>query len=168
MFKRIILAIAVILPMSAFAQKFGVVNLDLVSQAMPETAAMTNQLQETSKKYETEFQQLNEELNKIYAEFQAIANDPNTPESIKERRISDIKERQDRLNQFSNTAQQDLNRLRDQLIAPIVAKMMEAVKAVGQEGGYTLILPLSEELILYQGNDVTDVTADVKTKLGLK
>lgn len=168
MFKRIILAIAVILPMSAFAQKFGVVNLETVSQAMPETTAMTNQLQETSKKFETEFQQLSEELNKIYAEFQAIVNDPNTPESIKERRVSDIREREDRLNQFRNTAQQDLNRLREQLIAPIVSKMMEAVKAVGQEGGYTLILPLSEELILYQGNDVTDVTADVKAKLGLK
>lgn len=168
MFKRIILAIAVILPMSAFAQKFGVVNLETVSQAMPETAAMTNQLQEASKKFETEFQQLNEEINKLYAEYQAIAEDPNTPDSIKQRRISDIQERQQRLNQFSNTAQQDLNRLREQLITPIVAKMMDAVKAVGQEGGYTLILPFSEELILYQGNDVTDVTAEVKTKLGLK
>lgn len=168
MFKRIILAIAVILPMSAFAQKFGVVNLETVSQAMPETAAMTNQLQEASKKFETEFQQLNEEINKLYAEYQAIAEDPNTPDSIKQRRISDIQERQQRLNKFSNTAQQDLNRLREQLITPIVAKMMDAVKAVGQEGGYTLILPFSEELILYQGNDVTDVTAEVKTKLGLK
>ena len=167
MFKRIILAIAVILPMSAFAQKFGVVNLETVFTAMPESTAMTNQLLETSKKYEAEFQQLNDELNKIYAEFQAISEDPNTPDSIKQRRISDIQERQQKVNQFRSTAEQDLDRLRQQLMTPIQTKMMDAIKAVGVDGGFTMILPSDESLILYQGGDVVDVTNDVKAKLGL-
>lgn len=168
MFKRIILAIAVILPMSAFAQKFGVVDLESVFSAMPETTAMTTQLEETSKKYQTEYQQLSDELNKIYAEYQAIAEDPNTPQSIKERRMDDIQQRSQKVNQFGATAQQDLERLRQQLMTPIQNKMMEAIKAVGQEGGYTLVLPLDQTLILYQGADVVDLTATVKAKLGLK
>ncbi len=39
MFKKILLAIAVALPLGAMAQKFGTVDLDAVFQAMPETAA---------------------------------------------------------------------------------------------------------------------------------
>ena len=48
MIKRFILAIAVIFPMSIFAQKFGVVDLESVFQAMPETETMKAQLTESS------------------------------------------------------------------------------------------------------------------------
>lgn len=168
MFKRIILAIAVMLPMSALAQKFGVVDLESVFQAMPESATMQSQLAESSKKYEDEFQKLREELDKLYAEFQTIANDKDTPDSIKERRMQEIQEREQKANQFRNTAQQDLNRLQEQLIAPIQQKISEAVKTVGQEGDYTFIFPNEQSLLLYQGSTVVDVTAAVKAKLGLK
>ncbi len=167
MLKRIILAIALALPMSMFAQKFGVVNLESVFQAMPETATMNNQLEETSKKYQSEFQQLREELNKIYAEYQTISDDPNTPQSIKDRRIQDIQEREQKVNQFGETARQDLDRLQQQLIAPIQQKITESIQAVGSEGGYTFIFPDEQSLLLFKGATVVDVTADVKAKLGL-
>lgn len=168
MFKRIILAIAVLFPMSIFAQKFGVVDLENVFQAMPESATMRTQIEESSKKYQDEFQQLREELDKLYAEFQTISQDKDTPDSIKERRLSDIQEREQKVNQFRNTAQQDLERLQEQLLAPIQQKISEAVKAVGAEGGYTFIFPNEQSLLLYQGTGVIDVTADVKAKLNLK
>lgn len=168
MFKRIILAIAIILPMSAFAQKFGVVDLESVFQAMPEATAMQTQLTESSKKYEDEFQKLRGELDKLYAEFQTLANDKDTPDSIKERRMQEIQEREQNANQFRTTAQQDLTRLQEQLIAPIQQKIQEAVKAVGVEGDYTFIFPNEQSLLLYQGSTVVDVTSAVKGKLGLK
>ncbi len=168
MFKRIILAIAVLFPMSIFAQKFGVVDLENVFQAMPESATMRTQIEESSKKYQDEFQQLREELDKLYAEFQTISQDKDTPDSIKELRLSDIQEREQKVNQFRNTAQQDLERLQEQLLAPIQQKISEAVKAVGAEGGYTFIFPNEQSLLLYQGTAVIDVTADVKAKLNLK
>lgn len=168
MFKRIILAIAVILPMSAFAQKFGVVDLAAVFQAMPESATMQTQLQESSQKYQDEFKKLQDELNKLYADFQALSQDKTTPDAIKERRLQDIQDREQKANQFRSQAEQDLSRLQEQLMTPIQQKMMEAVKAVGTEGSYTFIFPNEQSLILYQGATVADVTADVKAKLGLK
>lgn len=168
MLKRIILAVAVIFPMSIFAQKFGVVNLDEVFQAMPETAQMTTSLSEASKKYESEFQQLQQELEKLFAEYQALNQDATTPESIKQRRVQDIQERQQKVDQFRMTAQQDLERLQNQLVAPIQQKAMAAVQTVGQEGDFTFIFPKNEMMILYQGATVIDVTNEVKAKLGLK
>lgn len=168
MLKRIILALAVTLPMSVFAQKFGVVDLISVYQAMPESKTMETAMLDASKKYETEFQQLREELDKLYAAFQAIADDKETPDAIKQRRLEEIQEKEQKVNQFRNTAQQDLDRLHGQLMEPIQQKMMEAVQTVGRDGGYTVIFPNEQSLLLYTGGDVVDVTDQVKAQLGLK
>ncbi|MCM1066985.1 MAG: OmpH family outer membrane protein [Muribaculaceae bacterium] len=168
MFKKILLAVALALPMSAMAQKFGVVDLASVFEAMPETTAMQTQLTETSKKYEDEFQKLQEEFNKLYTDYQTIVNDANTPDSIKQRRMQEIQERGQKIEQFQNTAQQDLARLQQSLMAPIQTKIQDAVKAVGTEGAFTLVLPNDPGTLLYVGNDVTDITPLVRTKLGLK
>lgn len=168
MFKKLILAIAVVLPLSAFAQKFGTVKAEEVLEAMPEYTALSSQIEEASKKYEAEYTKLNDEVNKLYADFQTIQNDPATHETIKERRMQEIQERSQKIQQFLQTAQQDLARQREQGLAPITSKFNEAVKSVGQEGGYTMILPYDPGFILYQGADVVDITPAVRTKLGLK
>ncbi len=167
MFKKFLLAIALILPLSAMAQKFGIVDADQVIEAMPETTAAKSQLEETSKKYEVENQKLQEEINKLFTDFQTIQNDPNTPESIKERRSQEIQERYQKFEQFQATASQELARLRESLMAPISQKLMEAVKTVGAEGNYTFVFINEPNLMMYVGTDVINVTADVRKKLGL-
>ncbi len=167
MIKKLLLAMLLALPLSSMAQKFGVVDLETLFTAMPETAAMQTQLQETTSRYEEEFSKLQEEVNKLYTEYQAIANDANTPESIKERRVQEIQERAGKVDQFRNTAQQDIARLQEQLMAPISQRLNEAVKAVGAEGGYTFVFPNEPQLLLYVGGDVTDITSEVRNKLGL-
>ena len=168
MIKKLLLAVLVALPFSAFAQKFGVVDLDNVFQAMPETATAQTQLTDASKKYEDEFAKLREEVDKLFAEYQNLQKDPSTPDAIKERRLNELQERDQKVQQFRNTASQDLARLQEQLMVPIQQKIAEAVKAVGQEGGYTFIFPNEQGLLLYTGSDVTDLTPVVKTKLGIK
>ena len=167
MIKKFLLAIALILPLSAMAQKFGIVDADQVIEAMPETTAAKSQLEETSKKYEVENQKLQEEINKLFTDFQTIQNDPNTPESIKERRSQEIQERYQKFEQFQATASQALARLRESLMAPISQKLMEAVKTVGAEGNYTFVFINEPNLMMYVGTDVINVTADVRKKLGL-
>ncbi len=168
MLKKFLLALAVAIPATTFAQKFATVNVEEVIGAMPEMTQMQNTLNEASKQYETEFQKLQEEVNKLYTDFQAIQNDANTPDAIKERRMQEIQDRAAKVEQFRQTATQDLQRQQEQLLAPITARFNEAVKAVGQEGSYTFVFPTEPALILYQGSDVTDITGQVKTKLGIK
>lgn len=167
MIKKVLLVLALVLPMTAMAQKFGVVDIETIFSAMPESTAMQTQLTDTSRRYEEEFAKLQEEVNKLYTEYQTIANDANTPESIKERRVQEIQERAANVDRFRNTATQDIQRLQEQLMAPITQRINDAVKAVGAEGSYTFIFPQEPSLLLYTGADVTDVTADVKIKLGL-
>lgn len=165
MLKKLVLVLAVVLPMSAFAQKFGTVNLETVLTAMPESTAMQEQMNEASKKYEAEFQKLQEELQKLYTDFQAIQNDANTPESIKERRMQDIQQQEQKMQQFHSTAMQDLQRQQAALMAPIQEKIQSAIQAVGKENNLTFIF--ESNVPLYVGTDVTDVTSMVRTKLGI-
>lgn len=167
MFKKIILLIAVLLPMSVFAQKFGVVDIQSVFAAMPESTAAQTQLQESSKKFQDELQKLTGELEKLYGEFQQISEDPNTPQSIKERRMQEIQEKGQKVEEFRQAAERDLARQQEQLMAPIQQKLTDAIKAVGQEGNYTFVLPKDEGLLLYCGTDVTDLTDTVKKRLGI-
>ena len=168
MFKKILLLIAVLLPMSAFAQKFAVVDIQAVMDAMPEVAAAQTQLEAANQQLKSELDKIQAEVQKLYNEYQTIAEDPNTPQSIKERRMSEINEKATKAEQFREQAQQDLMQQNQQLMAPIQAKMIDAIKAVGQEGGYTAVMPKDDGLFLYMGSDILDVTIAVKAKLGLK
>lgn len=159
-----VLAVAIALPVAMNAQKFGVVNGEDVFNALPEVAKVQEQITEASKRYEDEFKKLQEEFDKKYTEFQALGQD--TPDSIKERRMAELQELDQKMQQFRNTAQQDLQRQQQTLIAPIEQKIMEAITSVGQEGGYTFIFP--EGVATYVGKDVINVTEDVKAKLNVK
>lgn len=166
MMKKILLAIFVALPMLAVAQapKFGVVNTQSIIEAMPDFKTAQEQITASSKRYEDEFQKLREEAEKKYSEYQNLAAD--TPESIKERRIQEIQELDQKMQQFHSTATQDLQRQQEAAIAPIQEKVRQAVDAVGKENSMTFIF---ENVIpSYTGADVTDVTPLVKTRLGLK
>ena len=167
MIKKFLLAIMIAFPMSLFAQKFGVINTNELMTSLPEMKSVQEQMEAATKKYEDEFQKLQEEVNKLYADFQNIQNDTETPQSIKERRMQEIQDKAAKVDQFRNTASQDLQRLQETLMTPIQNKMTDAIKTVGTEGSFTFILPKDPGLLLYTGTDVVDVTDQIKSKLGL-
>lgn len=163
--KKILLAILIAIPMLAVAQapKFGVVNTQNIIQDLPDVKAAQEQVAASSKKYEEEFKKLQDEMGKKYSEFQALAAD--TPESIKERRLQEIQELDQKMVQFQETANQDLQRQNQTLMAPIQEKVRQAIDAVGKEQSMTFIF--ENYLPLYVGADVVDLTSIVRTKLGI-
>lgn len=164
MIKKLLLAIAMVLPSMAFAQKFAVVNAQPIIEAMPDMTEARTALEAASKKYEDEFKNLQDEFNKKYTEFQGMNDD--TPQTIKERRMSELQELDQKMNQFRSTATQDLQRQQEQLMAPIQQKVMTAIQSVGAEGEYTMIF--ENNVPIYVGTTVEDITPKVKAKLGLK
>lgn len=164
MFKKILLAIMIAIPAFGFAQgRFGVVDVNAIFEAMPETATMKTQLDETTKKYEAEFQRLQEEFKREYDAFQAL--EESTPQAIKDRRVQTLQELDNKIQQFRQTASQDIQRQQEAAMAPIQEKIINAIKAVGDEGNYTFIF--ENAVSAYTGNEVVDVTNLVKSHLGI-
>lgn len=164
MIKKILLAIMIALPSMAFAQKFGVVNSQSIVEAMPEMKEVQTQLEAASKKYEDEFANLQNEFQKKYTELQSM--EESTPQTIKDRRVQEIQELGQKIEQFRTTATQDLENQQRRLMAPIQEKVLTALKTVGSEGSFTMIF---ENVVpVYTGTDAVDVTPLVKAKLGLQ
>lgn len=164
MIKKLLLAVMVMLPSMAFAQKFGVINTEELMKSLPEMTEIQTQIEAASKKYTDELQNLQKEFQAKYEDLQKM--DENSPESIKQRRVSELQELDQKIQQFRQTADQDLQRQYQQLMAPVQQKVTSAIQSVGQAGNYTMIF---ENVIpLYTGSDVTDITPTVKAKLGVK
>ena len=87
--------------------------------------------------------------------------------AIKERKARELQDYNQKIQQFQQTAYNDLQKLQADLMGPIQQKLQSAVEAVGKEGGYSLIQPKAPDVILYYGAPVEDITAQVKAKLGI-
>ena len=168
MMKRLFLAALVALPMCLAAQtlKFGTINTQEIFNLMPDMVTAETTLKSVSEKYQAEYKKLQEEFEKKYKEFQAL--DANTLQSIKDSRLRELQENQQKIENFQQMAAQDIQKQQETLLAPITDKIQKAIQAVGAENGFTFIYDLSIPAILYSGNGAEDVTPLVKTKLGIK
>ncbi len=170
MLKKILLAVAIALPFfGASAQqsvKIGLVDTNSILQAMPETSDAQKKLAEASKKYEDEFARLQEELKRLYDEFQAMK--PDELQAIKDRKTREVQDMNQKMQAFEQNAQQDLAKMQNELMQPVIQKVRTAVEAVGKEGGFGMIENYEPSLTLYYASPVVDVTPQVKAKLGLK
>ncbi len=164
MFKKLILAVAIALPACMSAQnKVGVVDDKAIMNLMPEMAAAQQQLDAASKTFQDENVKLEEEINRKIQEYQTLPE--STPASIRERRQQEIQDLDQRFQAFLQNAEQDLARQRRELFEPIQQTVADAIKAVGAEQGFSMILPAG--LPFYTGFDIVDVTEAVKAKLNI-
>ncbi|MDE5813687.1 MAG: OmpH family outer membrane protein, partial [Muribaculaceae bacterium] len=157
-----------ICPMLLSAQtiKMGIVDFNAIIGVMPEYTAAQNQLKEVSDKYEAEFLKLNEEMKRLYTEYQNMS-ESELP-AIKERKTRELSDYQQKIDQFQQNAMTDLQNMERDLMGPIQQKVSQAVESVGREGSYSLIQLYNPALTLYYAAPVEDVTPAVKAKLGVK
>ncbi|MDO4181020.1 MAG: OmpH family outer membrane protein [Bacteroidales bacterium] len=166
MLKKIALLLLLILPMSVFAQKFGHIKSQEILTIMPDYTKAQTEIQQMQKQYEDEIKRAGDELTKKYTEYQQ--EQANLPKNIQERRQKELQDLQEKGMQFQADAQQQLQKAWMDLMDPIAKKIDDAIKAVGQEGGYVYIFDLSTTNIPFVSETLsTDVTSAVKAKLGL-
>ena len=164
--KKLIVFLMMVLPLGAFAQdvKIAFVNTQEVITAMPELAAMEKQKTEINENYKKELKQMQDEYQKKYSDY--IAQQDSLTENIKLRRMQEIQDIQERINNFLQVAEQDVQKKQQELFTPIQQKVQTTIKAVGDEKGYMYIIDPS--VLLYKGTSAVDATPFVKSKLGLK
>ena len=163
--KKLIVLLLMVLPLGVVAQnaKIAFVKTQEVFMAMPEVSTMEKQMADLNEKYKNELNQMQEEYNKKYSDF--VAQQDSLTENIKLRRMQEINDIQDRMNNFVQVAQQDVQKKQQELLQPIQQKLQDAIQKVGAENGYTYIIdPVA---LLYTGTDAVDATPLVRTKLGL-
>ena len=151
---------------TASAQKFGHCDSEAVITAMPEFTTAQTDLQKLSQQYEAELKQMQEELQKKAEAFEK--EEATLPDNIKQRRNQELQDLYQRIQEAYTSNQQALQKAQTEKMQAITAKVREAIQAIGQEGGYVYIMDLASGIPYISTTLSTDVTAQVKAKLGIK
>ena len=164
--KKLLFMLMMLAPMAALAQqKFGHVNSQEIIQAMPEFTKARTEIEALTKQYEADLKSMQEELQKkseAYEKEQATL-----PANIKERREKELQEMYQKIQQSYQDNQQALAKEQSERMQAITTKVLDAIKQVGQAGGYVYIMDLTGGIPYISSTLSTDVTAEVKKKLGL-
>ena len=153
--------------MGVFAQKFGHFNAQEILAVMPETQKAQTDIDTMRKQYEDEIKRTEDEVNKKFAAYQQ--EQANLPKNIQERRQKELQDLAEKGMQYQRDAQQELERSWMEMLEPIYKKLNDAVKAVGDEGGYVYLFDISTTQIPYVNETLsTNVSAAIKAKLGIQ
>ena len=147
---------------------------------MPEYTKAESEIKALQSQYEADLKSMQDELQKKSEAFDK--EQASLPDNIKQRRQQELQEMYQKIQQSyqdnnqalqkaSSEKMQDnnqaLQKASSEKMQAITAKILDAIKSVGQTGGYVYIME-NNSLPYISTSLSTDVTAQVKAKLGLK
>lgn len=146
--------------------KFGHVNMQETIYLMSEMDSARVVLEKYGKNLEEIFVSMQTEYQtKLNAYQQSQATWSPAVLQAKEQELMEI---QQRLQQYQQSAEQDLAQKQNQLLTPIYQKANEAIKKVGKANGFTYIFDISAGNIPYFDEAAsTDVTPMLKKELNI-
>ena len=139
--KKLLIIALIALPMSVFAQKYALVDMEYILKNVPAYERANEQLNQISKKWESEVEAILTEVETMYKKYQSEsvflsdAQKQKTEEAImaKEKEASDLKKKY-----FGSEG--ELFKKRQSLMAPIQDEIYNAVRDISDQKGYQLIL----------------------------
>ena len=162
--KKIIIAMMLALPMLASAQKFGHINTQELFTQMPEVNQIKLKMDTINSQYENQLAMMQEEIQKKMQDYQA--QEATMADAVKQIRQQELQEMNQRIQLFYQTAEQDIQKKQQELLAPVHEKMVKAIKVVGDREGYTYIF--DSAAMQYIADGANDVMSAVKKELGIK
>ena len=167
--KKILFVMLMLAPMSIFAQKFAHFNSADVLPAMPEYKTASDEIQKLSTQYEEELARLQKEFQTKAEEYQKLSEAGNTAQAILQSKEQELQKMNESIQQFYQASQQDLQKQQQEKLGAIQAKVIAAIKKIGEAGGYIYIVDTTGGAIPFINETLsTNVTAQVKAELGIK
>ncbi len=165
--KKILLAILMAAPLTIMAQsKFAHFNLAEILPNMKEYATAQTEIQTMEKQFADDLKLMQDEMQKKYEDYQKEA--ANLLENVRARREQELNDLGQRYQQSLQDSQVALQKATQEKMAMISEKVMNAVKKIGEAGGYVYVVDTSTGAISFVNNALsTDITAQLKKELGI-
>ena len=151
---------------SAQTPKFGHIDLQALVQLMPERATAEAAFNSFQGELEDVITEMNKELQAKYAEFEKLGTD--ISEVMKNAKITDIQDIQQKIQTYQQTAQQQLQQKQGELLQPVFTKAETAIAEVAKEKGLIYVFDVGQKIVLYKSNESLDLLPLVKAKLGIQ
>lgn len=166
MFKKLLLMVLMLAPLSVFAQKFAHYNTEEIAKTYPAYTTAVAELEALGKQYEADIQEMQKELQTKYEKYQNEVNE-STPANMRQRREQELSDLQQRIQQAYQDNQTSFQQEQQKKMQPIMQKVQDAVQAVLKEGGYVYAIDKASTSIVINETISVDITAQIKSKLGI-
>lgn len=164
-----ILAIALMLSCTAWAQKFAFIDTEYILNKIPSYKAAQEQINKLSEQYQKEIEDRYASIEKLYNNYQA--EKVLLTEDMKKKREDEIisKEKETKDLQMKYFGRDGLIlKKREELVKPIQDQIFNAVKEIATEGGYATIFDKAASPNMIYTNSRYDKSDEVLQKLGYK
>ena len=144
--KLTLLAALLLCGSTTYAQKFGYVNSQELITAMPERDSALSKYQKFAQDQQSQLETIQVEFNNKYLDYQKNAETlSESAKQLKERELQDL---QKRFDDFQQVAEQDAQKMQQQLMGPVITKAQDAIKKVAQAAGYTIVFDVAAGAML--------------------
>ena len=165
--KKIILVLAAALvALSASAQnlKFAHVNFNELVMLMPEADSARAQMAASQQEAQDTYKSMTDEFQSKYQQYQQKSS--TWTSAIRESKEKELTDIQNRIEEFNQSIQQELQQQQNQLMAPIQQKAIDVVNKLAKEGGYIYVFEQSS-LLYVNDSQSTDLTPAARKALGI-
>lgn len=160
--KTLLIAAVMIISANTMNAQTKVAHVDVsdVLAKMPQMIAAKAQLEKLSKTFDGEYSTMVTEYQTKMKKYETEAT--TSTEAINETRAKEMQDMGQRIQQYRDTAQKQLQDKEAEIVKPIMEKAKAAIQKVGKSKGCQYVLDASALLLA----DGQDITADVKKELG--
>ena len=159
--------IAICASTSATAQNWALVDMEYILKNIPAYESATQQIEQSSKKWEKEISALNTEIQKLYKNYQSemvLLSDEQKKERAqeivdKETEVKDLKRKY-----FGNDG--ELYKKRESLMKPIQEEIYNAIKDIAEAKKYMRVDDRASSASILFANPAVDISDEVLAKLG--
>ena len=161
------LAVAVLLTTVAGAQalKFGHINSADLIQSMPQTKTADSTLKKFAESLDSQLKTMTIEYQTKLQYYQSKVD--SMPDAIKQTKEKELYDLQTRIQDFQQTAQESIQKKKEEIYGPILKKAEDAIKSLAKEKSYSYIFDTSVGAVIF-AQESDDIMPMVKSRLGIK
>ena len=167
--KKIILLFAFVIGMSGIshAQKFALMDMEYILKNIPAYEMANEQLNQISKKWESEIDALRQEAENMYKTYQSelvfLSAEMKTK---KESEIVDKEKAAQELKRKYFGPEGELFKKRSSLMKPIQDEIYTAVKEISDSKGYQMVVDRASAMSIIFASPKIDISNEILSKLG--
>ncbi|MGM9742341.1 MAG: OmpH family outer membrane protein [Candidatus Cryptobacteroides sp.] len=164
--KFILITAAAVITLSASAQnlKFAHVNFNELVMLMPEADSARAQMEVSQKEAQDTYRTMVEEYQAKAQKYQQ--NSSTWTAAIRESKEKELADISNRIQEFDQSIQQELQQQQNELMAPIQQKAIEVVNNLAKAGGYVYVFERGS-LLYIDDTQSTDLTKAARKALNI-
>ena len=163
----LLIMMLVAVSMAANAQKFALIDTEYIMKNIPAAQSANEQMQEATKKYQSEVEALAKEAQKMFQDYQAQSSTLSAAQKTKKEDEIVAKEKSAaELKRTYFGPEGELYKKRESLMQPIQDEIYNAVKEIATQNGYAVVVDRASASSIIFASPSIDVSNEVLAKLG--